>query len=314
MVGRCLLFLLLLIGVPLPYSDAIVCLLASHLYYCQKMKMYKSLIFQHEARRQTLLCLVFLILCTEAFIAPERIRWHKTLLRNKESLDYDDFGSYGDTELLEKEAQEWTKEFYKEVRLREARNTLASDAQELDARETYESSPFISPSSTTDNTTPLSVLLSFFHPPPPPSSSAGLFSGNGKGPTAYSSGRSARAEVQLLESSLNKHKGARIIGWDGLYIDSKPDQLEQILKAAAGTVVVLSVAYLATELAGGLAIVFPWEGEIFTPMAGEIAKDGISSILIVLGDGFEHVGSLVIGDAASLGQALAHSMEELILR
>jgi hypothetical protein len=244
----------------------------------------------------------------DAFISPSRLTTQtcKTLLQNKYATnEYSDFDSHDSVD-EELEAQQLTREFYEEVRLRKSRSYSSID--EVDSNEMYEVKNQLT---ATDDDSPLFAFLSFLKPSPPPSSSAGLFSGRGQ--TAHSSGRSQRAEVQLLESTHNNKNGARIIGWDGIIIDSKPDQLERILKAAAGTLVVLSVAYLAMELTGGLTIVFPWEEAV----AAGIAKEGISSVLIVLSDGVEHVGSLVFEESSafvgSMGP-LVHSIEELMLR
>lgn len=245
-----------------------------------------------------------MIFVADAFISPSRIHTSKTLLKNKHThIEYNDFASVGEHDIVEeKEALMLTKEFNEEVRLR------GLTVDESETREVYTSSPSLQ---TKDGASPLFAFLSFLNPPPPPPSSAGLFSGRGQ--TAYSSGRSLRAEVQL-QSSISKDSGARIIGWDGLYIDSQPDQIEQIFKAAAGTLIVLSVAYLATEITGGLTIVFPWE----EAMAAGIAKNGITSVLIVLSDEVEHIGTVMTEESSALvgsvGQALARSMEELVLR
>lgn len=264
--------------------------------------------FTHRSAVLLLASLV-IVLSTyaDAFISrsPSTIHKSKTLPQNKYAMnEYSDFDSHDSVD-EELEAQQLTREFYEEVRLRKSRSYLSLN--EEDSNEVHQ----VKSQQTATDDSPLFAILSFLKPPPPPSASAGLFSGRGQ--TAHSSGRSQRAEVQLLESSLNNKNGARIIGWDGIIIDSKPDQLEQILKAAAGTLVVLSVAYLAMELTGGLAIVFPWEEAV----AAGIAKEGISSVMIVLGDGVEHVGSLVVEESVALVGSmgpLVHSFEELMLR
>ena len=248
---------------------------------------------------------VILLRLTDAFIGQSIHSRCRTLLKNKSTrIEYSDFAAYEDNARQEKEAQKLTEEFYEEVRLRQARNSDVGDTEskrieKIDTSTSFPSKPY--------NTSPLLTLLSFLNPPPPPPSSAGLFSGKGK--TAYSSGRSLRAEVQLLESSFNKHEaGAGLIGWDGVYIDNSSDQFEKILKATAGTLTVLAVAYFAMELTGELSIAFPWEE----------AVTGVStSILIVLSDGAERVSSLVVEDSGALvgsaGQALVHTMEELLV-
>lgn len=215
-----------------------------------------------------------------------------TLLQNKPTLhsNYNDFECFDNTE-VEREVQQLTKEFYEEVRLRKVKL--------LDSTDESTSSSSAVPD---DTSSPLMTFLSFINPPPPPRSSAGLFSGEGK--TASSSGRSLRADLQLLEPS--QDNAASIIGWDGLYIDNyfsgHPDQLDQVVKAAAGTLIVISVAYFVMEMAGGLTHV-----------------EGLSRTFIVLSDGVE-----VGGDAAWLveesraligvmGEALVHSVEEMMV-
>ena len=183
---------------------------------------------------------VMLILLThdaDAFIQSSTRSNCKTSLKNKpKHTDYNDFASYDGITEQEKEVHQLTKEFYDEIKLRSL-SDITSD-------ETYESQPLPA------TVSPLVAFLTFLKPPPPPPSSAGLFSGRGK--TAYSSGRSSRAEVQLLESSLNEQDSvARFVGWDGVYINNKSDHVEQILKAAAGTVAVLTIAYLVMDSMGG---------------------------------------------------------------
>lgn len=229
----------------------------------------------------------------------------RTLLENKSNhIEYSDFAAYGDNTQQEQEVQKLTEEFYEEVRLRQARSSVVRDTESMRI-EKKDSLTYLS--SKPDDRSPLVALLSFLNPPPSPPSSAGLFSGKGK--TAYSSGRSLRAEVQLLESSFNKHEtGAGLIRWDGVYVDNSPDQFEKILKATAGTLTVLAVAYLAMGLRGEFNVAFPWE---------EAATSG-TSVLIVLSERTESISSLVVEDpgvlVSSMGQAVIHTAEELIVR
>lgn len=261
---------------------------------------------QQPKRKPTvsLASVLILLARSDAFLLGPSMIHACSKLQNKPTLhsDYNDFESFDSTE-VDREVQQFTKEFYEEVRLRKVK-LLDSSTDDSTS----------SSSSVSDNTSsPLLAFLSLLNPPPPPSSSAGLFSGRGQ--TAYSSGRSLRAELQLLEPS--QDNGARIIGWDGLYMDNylggNTDQLDQIVKAAAGTLIVISVAYLVMEMTGGLTLIFPWE---------DAMSEGLSTTLIVLSDGANHVGSVVVGDAAWLmeesralvgvmGDALVHSMEEL---
>jgi hypothetical protein len=281
--------------------------------HIHKMRKESS---QQVDMNRTLVCLAFiLIVRTEAaFIGnPYRtlIRSSKIQLQNKQNhLEYSDFGSYGDRSVQDEEAQQLTTEFYQELRERQARGSL-DQIDDLDGDKRESSKGYFSKPSTADP--PQFAFFSFpsfFNPPAPAPSSAGLFSGTGQ--TAYSSGRSIRADTQLLESSLNKQVGTPgIIGWHGTYVQA-PEQFEQLLRAAAGTIIILSATYLAMELSGGLTIVFPWEEAVF----GEIFKDGISNVWVVLGDGvgdaawFVEESSALVG---SVGQAVVKSMEGLVL-
>ena len=293
---------------------------------------------------RTLISLIILLLTRTraAFVAkPWKLEsiGTTTPLKNKPShSEYNDFASY-DTTGQEEEAQQLAKEFYKELEHRQATKSLNIVSKLDDRDQVYDvlrSKPsssdsggskiiFSSPPTTIKSPSPnFGFFPSFFHPPPPPPASAGLFSGRGH--TAYSSGRSIRAEMQLLDSSLTKGGGTQsIVGWNGVVHSNPTDQFEQLVKLAAGTLIVLSATYLAIQLSGDLAIVFPWEKAVFDPMVDGIVKDGLSRVLVVLGDGVEHVGSVIVGDAAwfvgessalvgSVGQAVARSMEGLVLR
>ncbi|KAL7522197.1 hypothetical protein ACHAWX_006885 [Stephanocyclus meneghinianus] len=300
---------------------------------------------QYAVHPRTVISLVLLLLTrTRAAFVAKPWKLHSigttTLLKNKPShSEYSDFASY-DTTCQEEEAQKLAKEFYKELENRQATKSLNIISKLDDRDQMYDvlrSRPsssdsggskiiFSSPSTTIKSSSPnFGFFPSFFHPPPPPTpASAGLFSGRGH--TAYSSGRSIRAEMQLLDSSLTKRGGTQsIVGWNDVVQSSRTDQFEQLVKLAAGTLIVLSATYLAIHLSGELAIVFPWEEAVFDPMVDGIVKDGLSRVLVVLGDGVEHVGSVIVGDATwfvgessafvgSVGQAVARSMEELVLR
>eukprot|EP00804_Cyclotella_cryptica_P015816 CCRYP_006325-RA/>CCRYP_006325-RA protein AED:0.15 eAED:0.15 QI:0/-1/0/1/-1/1/1/0/285 len=275
-----------------------------------------------------------------AFVAkPWRLDSTRTTtpLKNKSThSEYNDFASY-DTTDQEEEAQRLAKEFYKELEHRQAAKFSTRNSELDDRNDVLRSRPsgsdgggskvlFSSPPRSIKNPGPsIAFFPSFFHPqPPPPPASAGLFSGRGH--TAYSSGRSIHAEIQLLDSSLNKGDDTQKSGgWNAVFVSNHTDQFEQLLKLAAGTLIVLSATYLTIEVAGELAFVFPWEEAVFDPLVDGIVKDGISRVLVVLGDGVEHVGTVIIEDAAwfvgessalagSVGQAVARSMEGLVLR
>jgi len=147
---------------------------------------------------------------------------------------------------------------------------------------------------------PLFPFISFPTPAPRPATSAGLFSGSGT--TVYSSGRSIRAEIEILETTLkNNDAKNNKQGWD-------PEQTEEVFRLAVVSLIVLSAAYIAVEASGGMAVI-SWDG----------AAASASSIMVSVGNGDVFMGEEAAwlmkessGLAASVVEAV-RSVEALVL-
>lgn len=264
-----------------------------------------------------------------AFINTTPQQYTNTLSRSTASVsklknqDYEDFSFIDDDDTRGVDTgQELARAFYQEL---EYRNTRAPEFDCDDkADETYtvhaSSSPSIriKASQPTRRTTnqlsptsrpqqPIFGIFSFLNQQPTtPAASAGLFSGSGS--TVYSSGRSIRAEIEILESTIRKNEQKEASTWNGIYVGS-PEQIEQVLKATVGAVVLLSATYFAIELSGGAI------GIGFLDTA---VKDGVSSFMVVLSDGVDIGGAAWMVEessafAVSLAEAVVRSVEGLVL-
>ena len=113
-----------------------------------------------------------------------------------------------------------------------------------------------------------------------PAVSAGLFSGGGS--TVYSSGRSIRAEIDILNRSIAED-AKRGDGWkNGIDFDLSPEQMESLLKFVGTSLVFIAIAGVIIEVSGG--------GLGTITLVNDAAKDGISSMMIGVGNGDVFLG------------------------
>ncbi len=108
--------------------------------------------------------------------------------------------------------------------------------------------------------------------------SAGLFSGGGS--TVYSSGRSIRAEIDILNRSMAEESKGR----EKWYVDFDvtPEQMENLLKILGSSLVVVAIAGIVFEISGG--------GISTITLINDAAQDGISSLMIGVGNGDVFMG------------------------
>ena len=108
--------------------------------------------------------------------------------------------------------------------------------------------------------------------------SAGLFSGGGS--TVYSSGRSIRAEIDILNRSMAEESKRR----EKWYVDFdvSPEQMENLLKILGSSLVVVAIAGIVFEISGG--------GISTITLINDAAQDGISSLMIGVGNGDVFMG------------------------
>ncbi|KAL7533198.1 hypothetical protein ACHAXR_007192 [Thalassiosira sp. AJA248-18] len=290
----------------------------------------------------------------------------ETKLKNRldNNADDDDFAAFNDFQ-KEDEGQKLAKEFYQELEYRvsssefdtndnadesyiarnnrgDGKNTNAGEESKNTIRTVTIRAAGSSPSSssrrftnqpTTTKTTPQESsnrfpsfpFFSFPAPAPRPATSAGLFSGSGT--TVYSSGRSIRAEIEILESTLkNSESKNNNQGWDGIYVGS-PEQLEEILKLIAVSLIVASAAAIAIEASGGMTLI-SWDGALDGAAASanhvmnlmnDATKDGMSSIMISVGNGDVFMGeeaSWLVKESSDLAASVVEavrSVEDLVL-
>jgi hypothetical protein len=142
-------------------------------------------------------------------------------------------------------------------------------------------------------------LLSLFPPNAPrPATSAGLFSGSGT--TVYSSGRSIRAEIEILETSFKKNDDNDISD-DGdwrrwVYVGNADDAVRLI----ALSLIVLSTLYVAVETTsaiGGMGMeIMTWDGAAASAnRVMAIVNDGVSGVVVGVGGG----GDVFVGEEAA---------------
>lgn len=172
--------------------------------------------------------------------------------------------------------------------------------------------------SSQESLSPLLSFLSFFSPTPRPAASAGLFSGSGT--TVYSSGRSIRAEIEILETTLKRngdHQNKR----KGACIGSTPQQSDEAFRVAVALIIVLSVACVIVASSGGMTEVTPWNGATAsTSNVMSLMNDATkSNVMISL-----RQGNIVMDEAAWLTRQSSdwsthvveavRYVEELVLR
>ena len=262
--------------------------------------------------------------------------------RHDNNADDDDFASFNKYQ-EEDNGRELAREFYKELQYRESQpstttsfisnleetakdstnnddddnattiriqaNRNSVDSSKSERRRTFTNQP-------TTSSSPLLDLLAFFSislPPPRPAQSAGLFSGSGT--TVYSSGRSIRAEIEILESTINNSEdNTKGTEWNGIYISS-PEQLEEVLRSVLISLIVLSAAYVVVE-SGGMNVI---SLDHVVSLMSDVT-DGMSSMMVSVGDGEVFMGeeaAWLIKESSELAASVAaeavKSVEALVL-
>jgi hypothetical protein len=230
-----------------------------------------------------------------------------TRLKNKSEHNEsgDDFASFGYFDQGEDEGRRLAREFYMELQYRQGSKPLHESAQEnssdsgtgtntkvnpvrvrASSRRAFANQPTVS-SSPSQVSPSLFSMIPFFSSAPRPATSAGLFSGTGT--TVYSSGRSIRAEIELLETTLKNNDARR---QDRTYFVA-PEQLDDVLRLVALSLVVLSAAYIAVE-ASGAAVgmqLMTWDGAAASAnRVVALVTDGVSGVVIGVGNGEVFVG------------------------
>lgn len=109
--------------------------------------------------------------------------------------------------------------------------------------------------------------------------SAGLFSGGGS--TVYSSGRSIRAEIDILNRSMAEDSKRRE-KWHYVDFDLNPEQMETLMKILGSSLVIIAIAGIVFEISGG--------GVSTITLINDAAQDGISSLMISVGNGEVFMG------------------------
>ena len=255
------------------------------------------------------------------------LRCDKTRLKNNEA-EGDDFASFVNSDRgVEDEGRRLAREFYQELRDRQqgsnkplhessARENNGGDSgitgpnnmkdnnpvrvRASSSRRAFANQP-TSSSSSSSLSSSLFSMFPFLSSAPRPATSAGLFSGTGT--TVYSSGRSIRAEIELLETTLKNNDagmndgggGGRMRDWT--YHAGTPEQVDDVLRIIALSLVVLSAAYVAVEASGGGAVAaygmqhMTWDGAAASAnRVAALVTDGVSGVVINVGNGEFFVG------------------------
>lgn len=173
----------------------------------------------------------------------------------------EDFTSFGENS-EDNGGQQLANEFYQEIEYRRSHG-----------EETYTTKPI-------RGTKPL--FTTQLPASPKPAGSAGLFSGGGS--TVYSSGRSIRAEIDILNRSMAEDaKRGDGRGGSGIDFDSiSQEQLESLLRFVGASLVFLAISGVIIEVSGG--------GISAITLVNDAAKDGISSMMIGVGSGHVFFG------------------------
>ena len=181
----------------------------------------------------------------------------------------EDFASFGEIAEEENGGQQLANEFYQEIEYRRSHG-----------EETYTTKPIRATKPLFTTQLPAS---------PKAAGSAGLFSGDGS--TVYSSGRSIRAEIDILNRSMAED-AKRGDGWgkNGIDFDSSisQEQLESLLRFVGASLVFLAISGVIIEVSGG--------GISAVTLVNDAAKEGISSMMIGVSSGDVFLGE----DAARL--------------
>lgn len=169
----------------------------------------------------------------------------------------EDFASFGENAEEENGGQQLANEFYQEIEYRRSHG-----------EETYTTKPIRATKPLFTTQLPAS---------PKPAGSAGLFSGGGS--TVYSSGRSIRAEIDILNRSMAED-AKRGDGWgiNGIDFDSiSQEQVESLLRFVGASLVFLAISGVIIEVSGG--------GISAITLVNDAAKEGISSMMIGVSSG-----------------------------
>lgn len=279
----------------------------------------------------------------------------ETKLKTKNAAD--DFASFNDYDQEEDESRRLAREFYQELEYRQSQSSMELNLNDNND-ETYtvrggERNPTINDASentirtvkiranansrrpftnkpTPQESSPVFPLFPFFSfpaPAPRPATSAGLFSGSGT--TVYSSGRSIRAEIEILETTIknNEAKNNKQAPWDSIYAGS-PEQLEEALRLVAVSLIVLSAGYIAVEASGGMMELISWDGaaasaaadHVMSLMNDVVTKDGVSSLMLSMSNGDVSMGgeeaAWLMKESPHMAESMrqvVRSVEELVL-
>ena len=232
-----------------------------------------------------------------------------TRLKNRNEYNEvgDDFASFGNFEHGEDEGRRLAREFYQELQYRQGSKPLHESAQEnggdsgtvpnkdnpvrvrVSARRSFANQPTAA-SSSSQVSKPIFSMFPFFSAAPRPATSAGLFSGTGT--TVYSSGRSIRAEIELLETTLKNNDAGNDSGRRVWTYAVTPEQLDDVLRLIALSLVVLSAAYVAVEASGAAGMQLrTWDGAAASAnRVVALVTDGVSGVVIGVGNGEVFVG------------------------
>ena len=173
----------------------------------------------------------------------------------------EDFASFGEN-TEDNGGQQLANEFYQEIEYRRSHG-----------EETYTTKPIRATKPLFTTQIPAS---------PKAAGSAGLFSGGGS--TVYSSGRSIRAEIDILNRGMAED-AKRGDGWgkNGIDFDSiSQEQLESLLRFVGASLVFLAISGVIIEVSGG--------GISAITLVNDAAQDGISSMMIGVGSGDVFLG------------------------
>lgn len=282
----------------------------------------------------------------DALIAPGKAfplraalpRIHTKLETARDDNAEGDFASFSDFGREEDDGRELAREFYRELQNRQSSSSSGSspasgndDRGGIVAASSAASGRsrklFATPTTSSSDAAGPFPFLSFLAPQPRPAASAGLFSGSGT--TVYSSGRSVRAEIEILETTMKNNDAGNKNLWDSFYVGS-PEQAEEVLKLLALSLIVLSAAYVAVEASGGMEkmAVISWDEvgasandalSLMTDATREGVDGMLSGILVSAGHGDVFLGeeaARLMKEsaewAASVGEAV-RSVEDLVL-
>lgn len=278
----------------------------------------------------------------------------------------DDFASFNDGDAEDDVGRELAREFFQELEYRQSRSPSEFDAAGSDETYSINSNPggkdrnakdasksairsvtirangnanavsrqrFVNKptassrkeSSSQPAPFPLFPFFSFPTPAPRPAASAGLFSGSGT--TVYSSGRSIRAEIEILETTIRnndtKRQQNQQWSWDDIYVGDA-EQLEEVLRLVALSLIVASAAYVAIEASGATVTVVSWDeaaasAHQFIGLVNDATKDGMSGIKVSVSKGDVFLGDEAAWLARESSEFAAHvseavrSVEDLVL-